>query len=704
MSHLLDHLNPQQQEAVSHFGSPLLIVAGAGSGKTTVLTRKIAFLIQEFGVTPQHILGITFTNKAAREMKERVAKLHDSTDTPFLGTFHSFCVYVLRRDFHHLGRNSSFNIADQQDQTQIIKGLIKAHNLSENTYSATGVLYKIQDFKNRMIIPGSSEDRHIVSLYHAYEKQLKDNGLVDFNDLINNVVLLFQHHPMVLKTYQDWYNFILVDEYQDTNHSQYTLVNLLAKAYQNITVVGDFDQNIYSWRGANSRNILNFEKNYPTCKTIYLEQNYRSTKRILETANHLITHNVQRKEKNLWTENEIGDLIKYTQTHDERAEAQNIAKEIITLGEKHPLSEIVILLRTNAQSRILEEAMVHQNIPYRVLGGLKFFARADVKDILSYLRLIHNPQDLIAFKRVVNVPTRGIGDTSVSKFTSFCDAQGLSLREGLAHPDLPLPTKAKENITQFFELITRLQTFHAQATQDRIAALIQEILSESGYAQMIQNDRIKGTDRLEILSELVTMAREEEVELGEYLAKVALVSDLDDNQPNPNVVTLMTMHTAKGLEFEVVFIPGFEEGILPHYKSKLDPNELEEERRLCYVALTRAKKKAYLSSAQQRLIFGELWRNEPSRFLEELPPEHLEKTNKSPSLFQPQTSSTFTKSSTNAILFDYRPGEKVHHAQWGQGLIQKVDGEGEKMLLVVGFSNGTKKLLAKYAPLQKIQA
>ncbi len=707
MSKLLENLNPEQLEAVTHFGSPLLIVAGAGSGKTTVLTRKIAYMIQELGVTPQNILGITFTNKAAKEMRERVAKLNASHAAPFLGTFHAFCVDVLRRDYHHLGRSRSFNIADQQDQTQIIKALIKARNLSENTYSPNAILYRIQDFKNRMLVPGNGEDRHLVDLFHAYQKQLKDNELVDFNDLINEVVILFQTRPEVLSTYQDYYNFILVDEYQDTNQSQYTLVNLLAKAYQNITVVGDFDQNIYSWRGANIRNMLNFEKDYPTCKTIYLEQNYRSTKRILETANHLIANNQTRKEKNLWTENESGEKIHYIQAPDERAEARHIAKEIITLSKDHAFSEMVILYRTNAQSRIIEEALVHENIPYQVLGGLKFFARADIKDILSYLRLIHNPQDLIAFRRVANVPTRGIGETSLSKFITFCETQGLTLTEGLAHPELSIPTRAHESLAQFFKLINSLQAHYQATAKDRIAELIQAILSESGYAQMIKNDIQKGTERLETLSELVTMAREEETELGEYLAKVALVSDLDDTDENPEVVTLMTMHTAKGLEFEVVFIPGMEEGILPHYKSKLDGNDVEEERRLCYVAITRAKKRAYLLSANQRLIFGELWRNEPSRFLDELPPEHIEKATQTinmPTWMPSKPSTTFTTSSASTSHFNYTIGESVHHAQWGQGFVQKVDGEGEKMLLVVTFATGTKKLLAKYAPLQKVLA
>lgn len=711
-----DRLNPQQIEAITHFGSPLLIIAGAGSGKTTVLTQKIAYLIQELGVTPQSILAITFTNKAAKEMKERVFKaIPAGSPMPFLGTFHAFCVDILRRDYHYLGRPNSFVICDQADQNQIIKSILKAMNLAETRYNPSAVLYKIQELKNKMISPQEVlarpsrylSDPIYAQIYAEYQKRLLTNNAVDFNDLISDVVHLFQKHPAVLESYQNHYNFILVDEYQDTNQSQYQLVKLLANRFQNLTVVGDFDQNIYSWRGANIQNMLNFEEDYPSCKVILLEQNYRSTQTILEAANGLITNNQNRKEKNLWTQNPKGNLIEVHTLIDERQEAKTIANLIETYKKQNiALKDMVILYRTNAQSRILEEALLNAQIPYRVFGGLKFFARAEVKDIVSYLRLIHNPNDGIAFRRIVNTPTRGIGDTSIAKLFSFAQEQNLSLSQLANHPELPVTSRCKSQLDQFFGTIATLKTCYEESKEDRVAELIQQTILSSGYKAMLDQDLQKGADRLEILSELVTIAREEETDLSGFLDKIALVSDLDDQEEEPNCITLMTIHTAKGLEFKVVFMPGMEEGILPHYRSRLDGDELEEERRLCYVALTRAKEHAVMLRAQQRLIFGELWRNQVSRFLAEMPQNTLSQmqaTTEKQAFYAPNPYKTVDTKAQQTIG-SYSVGETVIHSQWGAGRVQSIDGEGEKMLLVVSFPSGTKKLLAKYAPLQKVPA
>ncbi len=712
MNRLLTDLNDKQQEAVMHFGSPLMIIAGAGSGKTTVLTRKMAYLVEEFGVYPDHILGITFTNKAAKEMRDRVqALLPADSKQPFLGTFHSFCADVLRRDYDRLGRSRSFTICDQSDQTRLVKGVLKTLNMSEHHYAPASLLYQIQDFKNRLLTPeaaqraGLSYDPKVFQVYAEYDRLLRLHDWLDFQDLISETIRLFQTVPDVLESYQDYYNFILVDEYQDTNHTQYVLVNLLASRYQNLTVVGDFDQNIYSWRGANIQNMLNFERDYPSAQVLLLEQNYRSSHYILEASNVLISHNTQRREKTLWTNKTEGDKLQLIVTQDERAEAKWILTKILELKTKESRSfqNSVILYRTNAQSRIIEEACVSAGVAYRVVGGVKFFSRSDVKDILSYVRFIHNSSDSMSFSRIINVPPRGIGDVTVGKLLEYANSQQIALPEMFEQGLFPPGIRAIDKLHEFWRVVTELRGVFESRTQDKVAGLIEAVIEKTGYKSMLGQDIQKGQDRLEVLAELLTFAREEEMELAAFLDKVALVTDMDENN-DMDAVTLMTVHTAKGLEYDVVFLPGMEEGVLPHHKSRLDPSELEEERRLCYVALTRARHKVYLLRATQRMIFGEFWKNEPSRFLTEIPSDAIEEVVTKSSIYTSVGSSPFgsKQSSAPIVLGTYISGDHVRHSQWGVGVVNHIEGAGDSCVLTVVFGVGSKKLLAKYAPLEKV--
>ncbi len=713
MTDLFHNLNPQQVKAVTHFGNPLLIIAGAGSGKTTVLTRKIAYLIKEMGVTPDHILAITFTNKAAKEMKERVHSLLPESKQPFVGTFHSFCAEVLRNDFHHLGRSRSFGICDTTDQVRLIKQLLKEMNLSEKVFPPSNILYHIQNLKNQHINPVQAQkqaqslrlDEKIITIYSYYQLRLEINQLVDFNDMINFVVDLFENHPAVLEKYQERFSFILVDEYQDTNTTQYKLIRHLSERYKNLTVVGDFDQNIYSWRGANIQNILNFEQDYPLSEVILLEQNYRSTQTILNAANALISNNQTRREKKLWTSNGDGEPILIHSVSDEHWESKKITQEIEKLTPGIPYSEMVVLYRTNGQSRVIEEALMTSGIPYRVVGGLKFFSRAEIKDMVGYLRLIHNPNDQLSFARVINVPTRGIGDTSVGKILEASQKTGKTIQELVDSHELPVTPKCQSALKQFFKDINDIRIQYEALESDKISKTIELILEKTGYLHALAPDS-KLEDRIENIQELIAVAREEEIDLGIFLTNVSLISELDETEEVPNAVTLMTMHNAKGLEFDVVFMPGLEEGLLPHYKSTLDPKGLEEERRLCYVGMTRAKKKLILLSAKRRLIFGEVWNNAPSRFLDEIPKEFTTSPlptfmNKSIFTAGHYSSKQKTAQPSAAATQTYTAGEEVIHSQWGKGVIEKVEGEGDSTTLIVTFSIGTKKLLSKYAPLQK---
>ncbi len=711
-------LNSQQQKAIEHVGTPLLIVAGAGSGKTMVLTHKVAYLIRELGVPAQHILAITFTNKAAKEMKERITQLIGvGNAAPFIGTFHAFCADVLHHYFHRLGRSNDYVICDQSDQIKLVKQILKDLNLSEKSYSPSGVLYTIQDMKNNLVTPAQCAqhpqnlraDQAIATVYKEYEAKLLANQLVDFNDMINYTVQLFQQCPDVLEIFQERFSFVMVDEYQDTNHAQYLLILLLAKKYQNLTVVGDFDQNIYSWRGANLDNILNFEKDYTHAQTILLEQNYRSTQTILNAANGLIAHNQARKEKNLWTDNPAGESLRHYVAHDERDEAQFMIKEIRSLSQTYTYNQMAILYRTNAQSRVLEDSFVMAQIPYRVVGGLKFFDRAEIKDLLAYMRLVYNPNDTLSFSRIVNMPLRGVGDTSLSKILSQANQTGRPISELVDAGALPVTPKCLFTLREFWTLIHTLRTLYVEEDPDGVANLILAIVEKSGYKAMLENDP-KSIDKFENISELMTLAREEAVTLGDFLNKIALSTDLDQTEDASNAITLMTMHTAKGLEFDVVFIAGLEEGLLPHYKSKLDPSALEEERRLCYVGITRGRKKVILTSAEKRMIFGDIFRNEGSRFIEELPPETLETVERTPVSLLGLSGSQIRSTLESKKYYDDLPtrtdtfdlGDIVIHNQWGRGVIQKIEGHGPQAILHIAFYNGIKKLMAKYAPIEKL--
>lgn len=732
---MLDKLNPQQQEAVYHCSGPLMIVAGAGSGKTMVLTQKIAYLVRELGVYPDHILAITFTNKAAKEMVHRIAPLISDKRQPFVGTFHAFCGTVLRRDMGYLGRETSYVILDYSDQLKVIKGIAAKLNLDENTYPPAALLSAIDRQKNAMVGPDryaaqGTYDAILGEVYTRYQKELLSQNAVDFNDMIGLTVQLFQEHPEVLSRYQDHYPYILVDEYQDTNDAQHALVNMLAARYQNLTVVGDFDQTIYSWRGATVRHMLSFEQQYPGATVIKLEQNYRSSGHILKAANGLIQQNTQRREKNLWTSAGDGEPLTYYLAGDEREEARFIADTVQNHIRKDrvPEQEIAILYRTNAQSRVLEETFAHRGIPYRLVGGLKFFARAEIKDMLAYLRLVHNPQDYLAFGRAIMAPSRGVGSASIERFVSWAQTSGQPVGELLSRTDAPLTSRFMGAIVQFYRYIFYLQDIlsgqialpaEPEAPKERVwgpvmqpktaadfplARVIRSIL-ESGYQTYLQKDD-KGPEKLENIYELISMT-EEQQSLDAFLETAALATDWDTQEAQPNAVTFTTVHLAKGLEYDVVFVAGMEEKIFPHYRSET-LEDIEEERRLCYVAITRGRKHVYLTGAKQRLIFGDYSRNAPSRFLDDIPPMHIVRHEAAKrSVFasatpaQPRIIPAALKRSDTPVQ-TYRTGEPVRHAQWGEGRITRIEGDGEKAILHVSFPGHTKTLIAKYAPLTKV--
>jgi len=705
-------LNDRQQEAVIHFGTPLLIVAGAGAGKTMVLTHKIRYMVQELGIYPSHILGITFTNKAAREMKERVATLMPGMkEPPFLGTFHSFCNDVLRRDIHHLGRESTFVILDHSDQLRLVKQLLSQNNVDDKKYPPQMVLSIFDRIKTGLTTVqaygrDSNHDPIIGNLYASYQAQLLSQNAVDFNDLLFLTAQLWHQFPDVLETYQNRYPVIMVDEYQDTNHAQLVLIQLLAKKYHNITVVGDFDQTIYSWRGATIQNILQFETYYPDATTIKLEENYRSTGNILKAANALIENNTQRLDKALWTRNDDGDLLTYYSGSTERDEAYFICREIMKRSQAGvAFHDMSILYRTNSQSRVIEEVLAQMQVPYRVVGGFKFFQRAEIRDIAAYLRLVFNPHDNAAFSRAIAAPSRGVGDTSLDRLSSLSAAEGKSIYTLFQESRLPVGPRQIAAISEFFSLIDRLNTLFSETQADKIGTLIKEIIIQSGYEAYLLSGAIpNGADRLETVMELVNIAHEEELELGEFLTRLSLASDWDEKKENSeSVITLMTVHHAKGLEFKTVFLAGLEEGILPHFRSQTD-EEIEEERRLCYVGITRGRDHVILTSAQSRLFQGDLRRSAPSRFLRELPPTLIHHVGGRPA---PTVIPRFEASATQLAAaqpatpaISYEVGAWVSHPQWGKGQILQVDGAAENAVLHISFSGMSKKLMAKYAPIR----
>ncbi|EGP4755309.1 DNA helicase PcrA [Enterococcus faecium] len=737
---LLNGMNPRQKEAVLHTDGPLLLMAGAGSGKTRVLTHRIAYLIEEKEVNPWNILAITFTNKAAKEMKERVnAILASGGEDVWVSTFHSMCVRILRRDVDFIGYNRNFTIIDSSEQLTLMKRILKELNIDPKKYDPRSILGTISQAKNSLQTPqdfakmqGSYYEEIVVKCYAAYQKELQYNQCMDFDDLIMNTIRLFEEHPDSLTYYQNKFHYIHVDEYQDTNHAQYTLVNLLAGRFRNLCVVGDADQSIYGWRGADMQNILDFEKDYPDAAVILLEQNYRSTKNILSAANQVIENNSNRKPKNLWTENKEGNKITYYRADNERDETRFIVdrmQEEIRSNHRN-YGDFAILYRTNAQSRVMEETLLKANIPYKMVGGHKFYDRKEIKDILAYLNVLANPQDSISFERIVNSPKRGIGPGSIEKLRSFASLHEWPLLEAAQNVELAnIGGKAGQQLGSFGEMIQEVTQMIPYLT---VTELTKEVLDRSGYLEdlKIQNT-LEAQARIENLEEFLTVTQEfdkqfeqqneedadaPEEKLTVFLNDLALVSDIDNLEEDASQVTLMTLHAAKGLEFPVVFLIGLEEGVFPLSRALMEESELEEERRLAYVGITRAEEALYLTNAFSRTLYGRTQYNRPSRFVEEIDQELLEiegmrPTPKKTPVFakktaysykQPETAVVSSKSATGGEKNSWKPGDKVKHKKWGLGTVVRVSGTSKDLELDVAFpSQGVKRLLAAFAPIEK---
>ncbi|MCM3789805.1 DNA helicase PcrA [Domibacillus indicus] len=723
---LLNGLNPQQQEAVKTTEGPLLIMAGAGSGKTRVLTHRIAYLIVEKEINPYNILALTFTNKAAREMKDRIgALLGGAAEEIWMSTFHSMCVRILRRDIDRIGYSRNFTILDTADQLSVIKSILKDLNIDPKKFDPRALLGAISSSKNILVDAaafarqqGGYMDKVTSDVYTEYEKRLKKNNALDFDDLIMLTIRLFERVPEVLEFYQRKFQYIHVDEYQDTNKSQYTLVKQLASRFQNLCVVGDSDQSIYRWRGADIANILSFEKDYPHAKAIILEQNYRSTGRILQAANEVIENNSNRKPKKLWTENVDGKKIAYFRADSERTEAEFVAgkiKELSATGRKP--SDFAVLYRTNAQSRLIEETLMKSNIDYTIVGGIKFYDRKEIKDLLAYLRLIANPDDDISLSRVINVPKRGLGSTSLDKIARYAQENDISMFRALAEVDfIGLSGKAANAAADFRDLI------HAYTQQQEylsVSELVEEVIDRTGYVDMLAAEKtIEAQTRIENIEEFLSVTKSfeesnEDKTLIAFLTDLALVADIDqlgkEEGPAESVV-LMTLHSAKGLEFPVVFLIGLEEGVFPHSRSLMDDEEMEEERRLAYVGITRAEEELYMTNAEMRTLYGKTNMNPVSRFISEIPEDLLESENpkRQPRKAMPfgqKTRPAVTRPQTSAAAgLEWRVGDKAAHKKWGTGTVVAVKGNGDSTELDIAFPSptGIKRLLAQFAPIEKI--
>jgi len=714
---LLVHLNPEQQEAVRTTEGPLLIMAGAGSGKTRVLTHRIAYLMAEKHVAPWNILAITFTNKAAREMKERVqALVGGAAEDIWISTFHSMCVRILRRDVDRIGINRNFSILDTTDQLSVIKHILSEKNIDPKKFDPRAILGTISSAKNELLSPeqfakkaGSYYEKIASDVYTEYQHRLLRNHALDFDDLIMTTVHLFERVPEVLEHYQYKFQYIHIDEYQDTNKAQYRLVKMLAEKLQNICVVGDSDQSIYRWRGADIQNILSFENDYPKAKVILLEQNYRSTKRILQAANEVIKNNYNRKPKKLWTENPEGKKIVYYDAMSEADEAQFVVgkiKEYVESGKRR-YADFAVLYRTNAQSRMIEEMLLKANIPYKIVGGLKFYDRKEIKDLLAYLRLIANPNDDISFTRIINVPKRGIGASSLEKISRYATENGISLFQALGElEEIGLSARIAAPLNEF-----RRQIEHWGQMQEflSVTELVEDVLEKSGYRDMLRAEKtLEAQSRLENIDEFLSVTKHfenvnEDKSLIAFLTDLALVADIDQlNAPEDKeneAVVLMTLHSAKGLEFPVVFLIGMEEGIFPHSRSLDNEEEMEEERRLAYVGITRAEEELFMTSAQMRTLFGRTMINPLSRFVMEIPDELVEQVHK-----KAWTPKAATARTVTATAKDWKVGDKVEHKKWGIGTIVSVRGEGDDLELDVAFPSptGIKRLLAQFAPITKV--
>lgn len=747
MNELLAGLNDKQKEAVLHFEGPLLILAGAGSGKTRVLTHRIAYLIEEHQVLPYHILALTFTNKAANEMRERVNNIIEyGAGSIWVSTFHSTCVRILRRFIDHLGYDNAFTIYDSDDQKSLMKDICKQLNIDTKKYKERTFLNAISSAKDELKTPEQYADevakeynkKIFGRVYKEYQKRLKQNNALDFDDLIMLTVQLFQQNTEILNHYQERFPFILVDEYQDTNTAQFTLLSLLASRYQNLCVVGDDDQSIYRFRGANIHNILNFEKIFPATKVIRLEQNYRSTKNILAAASGVIKHNSMRKEKTLWTTAEAGAPISYGRYDNEYEEAQGIAADIHRqVKDGMSYNDFAILYRTNAQSRVFEEKLIYEGIPYRIIGAVNFYARKEIKDILCYLKTINNSADDIAIKRIINIPRRGIGQTTIGRISDYAFSQEMPFYEALRRVDeIPGCTRASAKIHSFVSLIEHFR-MKLRGEMYSLEDMTQELLDVTGYVRELEaEDTDEANGRIENIESLMNKIVQYEEDnnggtLNDLLEDIALVADIDTVSDDAEQVLLMTLHSAKGLEFPNVYICGMEETIFPGASAVFgdDPSELEEERRLCYVGITRAMKKLTLTSANQRMRNGEMNFNRPSRFINEIP-RHLVKqtygavlkpeTESKPTEFSRTKASLYTKDRKNPFANnpyiqkgmgsaspagapDYQVGDRVSHTKFGQGIVRsltKLTNDYEVVIEFDGF--GQRKLRSSFAKLTKL--
>ena len=768
MQNLLEELNNKQKEAVENTEGPVLVIAGAGSGKTKVLTHKIAFLIQEKQVKPWNILAITFTNKAANEMKQRVENLlSDSSNDIWMGTFHSICVRILRRYIDRIGFDSSFIIFDTSDQRTLVKDCLKELKVDDKLFTDRAVLSEISNAKNEMLEPKAYSVKYandfrketIGKVYELYQKRLRENNAIDFDDIINYTIKILTENQDVLEYYTEKFKYVLVDEYQDTNKAQFMLISILASKYGNITVVGDNDQGIYSFRGADISNILNFERDFPGTKIIKLEQNYRCTGNILKAANAVIKHNETKYDKKLWTENNEGNIPCIYSGDDEYDEASYIINQIrfLKTEEYFKFSDFAILYRMNSQSRAIEDILRREDIPYKIIGGLKFYERKEIKDIIAYLRLIFNPSDNMSLKRIINEPKRGIGKTSLDNIAKISEETGNSMYDIIKNAEKYGLNRVYLNSREFIEAIEELRS---KKDNMLISDLIKETLKKTGYTKALElENTVEAETRIQNLDEFLTVAIEFEEEsadntLAEFLEGITLSSDVDNLEDEEESVTLMTLHSAKGLEFPVVFLVGMEEGIFPGYKSIGEPKELEEERRLFYVGITRAKQYLYLTCAKRRTIFGSTSYNSISRFVKEIPSELLDgyeeivnskneetfndssykweygkasgskvktykidnnaseiknvasNTNNNTSNFAFRTAESFLKSfesKKNVNIQEYEAGQRVYHKKFGEGTINKVEQEGDDLKVDICFDKvGNKRLMAKFAGLQII--
>ncbi|WP_090917438.1 MULTISPECIES: DNA helicase PcrA [unclassified Bacillus (in: firmicutes)] len=736
---LLTGLNPQQQKAVQTTSGPLLLMAGAGSGKTRVLTHRIAYLLGEKGVAPWNILAITFTNKAAREMRERIDKLvGPEAEDIWISTFHSMCVRILRRDIDRIGINRNFTILDASDQLTVVKKIMKERNVDPKKFEPRSILSGISNAKNELLSPEKYAKKISIAdpyekltsdVYTEYQKRLLKNSALDFDDLIMTTIQLFERVPEVLEFYQRKFQYIHVDEYQDTNRAQYILVNQLAARFKNLCVVGDSDQSIYRWRGADISNILSFEKDYNNAQVILLEQNYRSTQSILNAANAVIENNTNRKPKKLWTDNQIGSKISYYRAATEKDEAYFVAKKIrdeIQMGNRK-YTDFAVLYRTNAQSRMVEEIFLKSNIPYKIVGGIKFYDRKEIKDMLAYLRLIANPDDEISFARIINVPKRGVGATSIDKIINYGVQNGLSLTAVLDEIEhVGVSAKIAKTVAEFAK---QLHNWVNMQEYLSVTELVEEVLEKTGYRDALKNERtLESEGRLENLDEFLSVtqtfeSQSEDKSLVAFLTDLALVADIDRVDEDPTAgeeVILMTMHSAKGLEFPVVFILGLEEGIFPHTRSLMEEDEMQEERRLAYVGITRAEEELYVTNAQMRTIFGRTSMNKESRFISEIPEDLIEtlhevKPKRETFGAKSKPATTTTVRSRSAVVrsavkttggeqIGWSVGDKASHQKWGIGTVVSVKGEGDGKELDIAFPSpiGIKRLMAKFAPVTKV--